>query len=131
MKSGRHNHDMLRRRKCCGAIPAQRRRGIWVKHSRSTAFSHVGSTPIKLSEMLHRRRRGKVPIAVVSMRSNMLAQMALLDHLISAGEQCWGNRDAERVGRFDVDHQFQSSTPRQPLNLLLWGSSGTSMLAAI
>jgi hypothetical protein len=31
---------------------------------------------------------------------------ALFDHLVGTGEQCCGHFDAERLGGFEVDHQF-------------------------
>jgi hypothetical protein len=35
-----------------------------------------------------------------------LAKITLLDHLVSGDEQSLRHRDAERLGRFEVDEQF-------------------------
>src|SRR5215510_8058315 len=33
--------------------------------------------------------------------------VASLDHLVGAGEQCWGHVDAKRLGGLEVDGQFE------------------------
>ena len=65
------------------------------------------AVPQKADVVLNAANGSFVPIAAVSRCSNVGCRtQTLLDHLVGAREQRWGNFEAERLGGLEIDHEL-------------------------
>src|SRR6516165_5107985 len=55
----------------------------------------------------HRARRWACPLCANSGQTHRSKKKLLFDHLVGAGEQRWGNGEAERFGCVQIDDQFE------------------------